>query len=63
MKRNYGRWALYGSLLSWVVFIVFLLPGWWAITVEFADHQSGDPRPNTPMMLAFASLAFLAYFR
>jgi hypothetical protein len=61
MKRNYGKWALWGSLLSWAALIVFVPLSWWAVSVEFADHKPGDPRPNTPMMLTFACLAFLSY--
>jgi len=61
MKRDYGKWALFGSLLSWVVLIASVLLSWWAIPIEFAGHKAGDPRPDTPMLDAFHFLTLLSF--
>ncbi len=62
MKCDYGKWALWGSLLSWVMLIAFVVLGWWALSLEIhAHHGPADPPRSTPMMKASHSLILLSY--
>ena len=61
MKRDFGKYALILSLASWAIFVVFVILSWVAVAVEFADHEPGSPRPQTPLTMACVLLAFVSY--
>lgn len=59
--KNYGKTCLLTSLGAWGVGIVFTLLSWWSVDLAYANHQPGDPKPESFLLKVFPVIAFLAF--